>query len=181
MDSITRFAVAQREIGLSAGEPPTAKGYTPTVFTELPRLLERAGPGTGAGTITGIFSVLVEGDDHNEPVADAVRAILDGHIVLSRELGARNHYPAIDVLGSVSRVMPDVTRVEHRLKAGQVREWMAAIRETEDLVSVGAYVAGSNPRVDEALTRRERIDGFLRQAADAPTTLDATLAALDAL
>jgi flagellar biosynthesis/type III secretory pathway ATPase len=125
--------------------------------------------------------VLVEGDDHNEPVADAVRAILDGHIMLSRELGARNHYPAIDVLGSVSRIMPDVTRVEHRLKAGQVREWLAAIRETEDLVSVGAYVAGSNPRVDEALAKRERIDSFLKQHADAPCAFEATLGGLGEL
>jgi FliI/YscN family ATPase len=181
MDSVTRFAMAQREVGLAAGEPPTAKGYPPSVFALLPGLLERAGNLTGRGGITGLYTVLVEGDDHNEPVADAVRAILDGHIVLSRELGARNHYPAIDVLGSVSRIMPDVTRVEHRLKAGQVREWLAAIRETEDLVSVGAYVSGSNPRVDDALARRERIDGFLRQSAEAPCGFDATLAALDDL
>jgi flagellar biosynthesis/type III secretory pathway ATPase len=151
------------------------------VFALLPGLLERAGNLTGRGGITGLYTVLVEGDDHTEPVADAVRAILDGHIVLSRELGARNHYPAIDVLSSISRTMPDVTRVEHRLKAGQVRQWMAAIKETEDLLSVGAYVAGSNPRVDEALSKRERIDGFLRQNADAPTSLEASLAALDAL
>ena len=181
MDSVTRFAMAQREVGLAAGEPPTAKGYPPSVFALLPGLLERAGNLAGRGGITGLYTVLVEGDDHSEPVADAVRAILDGHIVLSRELGARNHYPAIDVLGSVSRTMPDVTRVEHRLKAGQIREWMAAIRETEDLVSVGAYVAGSNPRVDEALARRERIEGFLRQSADAPCSLDASLDALHAI
>src|ERR1700754_3934570 len=166
MDSVTRFAMAQREVGLAIGEPPATRGYTPSVFALLPGLLERAGNLAGRGGITGLYTVLVEGDDHSEPVADAVRAILDGHIVLSRELGARNHYPAIDVLSSVSRTMPDVTRVEHRLKAGQVRQWMAAIRETEDLLSVGAYVAGSNPRVDEALSKRDRIDGFLRQNAD---------------
>jgi FliI/YscN family ATPase len=181
MDSVTRFAMAQREVGLAAGEPPTAKGYPPSVFALLPGLLERAGNLAGRGGITGLYTVLVEGDDHSEPVADAVRAILDGHIVLSRELGARNHYPAIDVLASISRTMPDVTRVEHRLKAGQVREWMSAIRETEDLVSVGAYVAGSNPRVDDALARRERIDAFLRQPADTPCTFAESLEALQAI
>jgi FliI/YscN family ATPase len=181
MDSVTRFAMAQREVGLAAGEPPTAKGYPPSVFALLPGLLERAGNLSGRGGITGLYTVLVEGDDHTEPIADAVRAILDGHIVLSRELGARNHYPAIDVLHSISRTMPDVTRVEHRLKAGQIREWLSAIRETEDLVSVGAYVSGSNPRVDEALARRERIDAFLRQAAGAPCGFDAALEALQAI
>jgi FliI/YscN family ATPase len=181
MDSVTRFAMAQREVGLAAGEPPTAKGYPPSVFALLPGLLERAGNLAGRGGITGLYTVLVEGDDHSEPVADAVRAILDGHIVLSRELGARNHYPAIDVLSSISRTMPDVTRVEHRLKAGQVREWLSAIRETEDLVSVGAYVAGSNPRVDEALARRERIAAFLRQPAETPCTFAESLEALQAI
>ena len=122
--------------------------------------------------------MLVEGDDLNEPIADAVRAILDGHIVLSRELGARNHYPAIDILSSVSRTMPDVTRVDHRLKAGQVRDWMSAAKETEDLVSVGAYVAGSNPRVDEALARRGQIEAFLKQPADVACSLDESIAAL---
>jgi FliI/YscN family ATPase len=178
MDSVTRFAMAQREVGLAAGEPPTAKGYPPSVFAMLPGLLERAGNMRGGGGITGFYTVLVEGDDHSEPVADAVRAILDGHIVLSRELGARNHYPAIDILSSVSRTMPDVTRVDHRLKAGQVRDWMSAIKETEDLVSVGAYVAGSSPRVDDALARRERIEGFLKQPPDAPSPLDASIARL---
>jgi FliI/YscN family ATPase len=181
MDSVTRFAMAQREIGLAAGEPPTAKGYPPSVFALLPGLLERAGNLRGRGGITGIYTVLVEGDDHSEPVADAVRAILDGHIVLSRDLGSKNHYPAIDILPSVSRTMPDVTRVEHRLKAAQVRDWLSAIRETEDLVSVGAYVAGSNPRVDQALARRQAIDGFLRQPADEPCQFDAAIRALIAL
>jgi flagellum-specific ATP synthase len=181
MDSVTRFAMAQREVGLAAGEPPTAKGYPPSVFALLPGLLERAGNLRGGGGITGFYTVLVEGDDHTEPVADSVRAILDGHIVLSRELGARNHYPAIDILSSVSRTMPDVTRVEHRLKAGQVRDWMSAVRETEDLVSVGAYVAGSNPRVDEALARRERIESFLKQPSDLACGLDESIAALQAI
>ena len=181
MDSVTRFAMAQREVGLAAGEPPTAKGYPPSVFALLPGLLERAGNLRGRGGITAFYTVLVEGDDHNEPVADPVRAILDGHVVLSRELGARNHYPAIDILPSVSRTMPDVTAVEHRVKAGQVRDWLSAIRETEDLVSVGAYVAGSTPRIDEALARRERIDAFLRQPADDACTFESSVAALLAL
>lgn len=166
MDSVTRFAMAQREVGLAAGEPPTAKGYPPSVFALLPGLLERAGNLRTGGSITAFYSVLVEGDDTNEPIADAVRGILDGHIVLSRDLAARNHYPAIDILQSVSRTMPDVTDASHRQKAGQVREWIAALRDSEDLVSVGAYVAGSNPRIDGALARREAIDRFLCQPAD---------------
>jgi FliI/YscN family ATPase len=166
MDSVTRFAMAQREVGLAAGEPPTAKGYPPSVFAMLPGLLERAGNLRGSGSITAIYSVLVEGDDTNEPIADAVRGILDGHIVLSRDLGARNHYPAIDVLPSVSRTMPEVTDVTHRQKAGLVRDWLAALRDSEDLVNVGAYVPGSNPRVDAALARRTAIDAFLCQPSD---------------
>ena len=181
MDSVTRFAMAQREVGLAAGEPPTAKGYPPSVFALLPGLLERAGNVRGQGSITGLYTVLVEGDDTNEPVADNVRAILDGHIVLSRDLGARNHYPAIDVLHSVSRTMPDVTTVDHRLKAGQVRDWMATVRDSEDLVSVGAYVAGSNPRIDEALARRSAVEAFLRQPAEDLVSPDAARAALEAL
>jgi flagellum-specific ATP synthase len=166
MDSVTRFAMAQREVGLAAGEPPTTKGYPPSVFSELPALLERAGSVSGRGSITAMYTVLVDGDDHNEPVADAVRAILDGHVVLSRDLAASNHYPAIDVLQSVSRTMPDVTTPAHRQKAGVVRSWMAAIRDTEDLVSVGAYVPGANPRIDEARAHAEAITAFLCQPAD---------------
>jgi FliI/YscN family ATPase len=166
MDSVTRFAMAQREVGLAAGEPPTAKGYPPSVFALLPTLLERSGNLTGRGSITAFYTVLVEGDDHTEPVADHVRAILDGHIVLSRELAERNHYPAIDVLQSVSRTMPDVTAAEHRAKAGQVREWLATVRSSEDLVNVGAYVPGANPRIDGALAKREVLESFLRQPAD---------------
>jgi flagellum-specific ATP synthase len=181
MDSVTRFAMAQREVGLADGEPPTAKGYPPSVFALLPGLLERAGNVRGQGSITGFYTVLVEGDDTSEPVADNVRAILDGHIVLSRELGARNHYPAIDVLHSVSRTMPDVTTVDHRLKAGTVRDWMATLRDSEDLVSVGAYVAGSNPRIDEALAKRGDIEHFLRQPADDLVSLDEARASLEAL
>ena len=181
MDSVTRFAMSQREVGLAAGEPPTAKGYPPSVFALLPKLLERPGNLRGRGSITAFYTVLVEGDDQTEPIADAVRSILDGHIVLSREMGARNHYPAIDIINSVSRTMPDVTEVEQRLKAGQVREWLSAIRDHEDLISVGAYVPGSVPRVDEAFARREAIDQFLRQSADALTTFPEAVDALRAL
>lgn len=181
MDSVTRFAMAQREVGLAAGEPPTSKGYPPSVFAMLPGLLERAGNLRGRGSITGFYTVLVEGDDQNDPIADSVRAIVDGHIVLSRDLGARNHYPAIDILSSVSRTMPDVTTEPHRASAGQLREWMATLRDSEDLVSVGAYVAGTNPRIDAALKRKDAINGFLRQSADALVTLDESLAALKAL
>jgi flagellum-specific ATP synthase len=166
MDSVTRFATAQREVGLAAGEPPTTKGYPPSVFGLLPGLLERAGAVRGRGSITALYTVLVDGDDHNEPIADAVRAILDGHIVLARELAVRHHYPPIDVLRSVSRTMPDVTTVRHRQQAGQVREWMAAIHDSEDLVSVGAYVPGSNPVVDTARAKAEAIRRFLCQDAD---------------
>jgi FliI/YscN family ATPase len=181
MDSVTRFAMAQREVGLAAGEPPTAKGYPPSVFARLPGLLERAGAIRGRGSITAFYTVLVEGDDQNEPVADAVRAILDGHIVLDRGLAARNQYPAIDVLQSVSRTMPDVTTVEHRARAGALREWLATLRESEDLVSVGAYAAGSNPRIDAALARREAIGRFLCQPADTIVRCADAIQALTAL
>jgi flagellum-specific ATP synthase len=166
MDSVTRFAMAQREVGLAAGEPPTTKGYPPSVFALLPTLLERAGAVRDRGSITAMYTVLVDGDDHNEPVADAVRSILDGHIVLSRDLASRHHYPPIDVLQSVSRTMPDVTDEEHRRSAARLRTWMAAIRDSEDLVSVGAYVEGSNPKIDEARSRRDAIESYLCQAAD---------------
>ncbi len=181
MDSVTRFAMAQREVGLAAGEPPTAKGYPPSVFALLPGLLERAGNVRGKGSITAIYSVLVEGDDTNEPIADAVRGILDGHIVLSRELAGRNHYPAIDILSSISRTMPDVTEVAHRQRAAAVREWMATLRDTEDLVSVGAYVRGTTPRIDQALERRERIQQFLCQPADTLVGFGDALDALQAI
>jgi len=181
MDSVTRFAMAQREVGLAAGEPPTAKGYPPSVFALLPGLLERAGNVRGKGSITAVYSVLVEGDDTNEPIADAVRGILDGHIVLSRELAGRNHYPAIDILSSISRTMPDVTEVTHRRRAAEVREWLATLRDTEDLVSVGAYVKGTTPRIDQALERRERIQSFLCQPADALVGFGDAVEALQAI
>jgi FliI/YscN family ATPase len=181
MDSITRFAMAQREVGLAAGEPPTAKGYPPSVFARLPGLLERAGAVSGKGSITAFYTVLVEGDDHNEPVADAVRAILDGHIVLSRDLAAKNHYPAIDILQSVSRTMPDVTTAAHRERAGAVREWLATIRDNDDLVSVGAYVPGSNPRVDAAFAHRDAVGRFLCQPADTDVRLADAITQLHSL
>ena len=162
MDSVTRFAMAQREVGLAIGEPTTTRGYTPSVFALLPKLLERAGT-SEIGTITGLYTVLVDGDDMNEPVADAVRSILDGHIVLSRKLAAANHYPAIDVLASISRVMSDVVSPAHGAAASAVRDLMATYREAEDLINIGAYVAGSNARVDLALARYDDIRAFLRQ------------------
>ena len=171
MDSVTRFAVAQREIGLSAGEPPTAKGYTPTVFTELPRLLERAGPGTGPGTITGIFTVLVEGDDHNEPVADAVRAILDGHIVMERQIAERGRYPAINVLRSVSRTMPRAADPAYLAVLSRARQVMAIYADMEELIRLGAYRAGSSPEVDEAIALHRPLEEFLGQAKDESTPL----------
>ena len=181
MDSVTRFAMAQREVGLAAGEPPTAKGYPPSVFALLPGLLERAGSLRGRGSITGLYTVLVEGDDQTEPIADSVRAILDGHIVLARDLAARDHYPAIDVLQSISRTMPDVTTVEHRAQTAQVRQWLATIRDSEDLISVGAYVSGSNPEVDTALGQRAAITDFARQRADTLSGFESNLEALRAL
>jgi flagellum-specific ATP synthase len=171
MDSITRFAVSQREIGLSAGEPPTAKGYTPTVFTELPRLLERAGPGTGEGTITGLFSVLVEGDDHNEPVADAVRAILDGHVVMERAIAERGRYPAINILKSVSRTMPRAADPAYLPVINQARQVMATYADMEELIRLGAYRAGSSAEVDEAIRLHRPLEQFLAQGKEEATTL----------
>jgi len=178
MDSVTRLALAQREVGLAIGEPPATRGYTPSVFALLPRLLERAGT-AGRGSITGLYTVLVEGDDMNEPVADAVRGILDGHIVLSRELAHQNHYPAIDILQSVSRVMPAVTSRAHRDAAGRLRSLLAAYREAQDLISIGAYVAGTNPAVDAARAAIESIRCFLRQQADEPSDLAAAISQLE--
>jgi flagellum-specific ATP synthase len=171
MDSVTRFAMAQREIGLSAGEPPTAKGYTPTVFTELPKLLERAGPGMGAGTITGIFTVLVDGDDHNEPIADAVRGILDGHVVMQRSIAERGRFPAINVLKSVSRTMPKSADQAYLPVIMRGRQVMATYADMEELIRLGAYRAGSSPEVDEAIRLHEPLEGFLRQAKDEKASL----------
>jgi flagellum-specific ATP synthase/type III secretion protein N (ATPase) len=180
MDSVTRFAMAQREVGLAIGEPPATKGYTPSVFALLPRLLERPGM-FGNGSITAFFTVLVDGDDLNEPISDAVRGILDGHIVLSRALAASNHYPAVDVLNSISRLMPDITDEEHRARAGRLRDLLAAYHQAEDLINIGAYVAGSNPRVDEAVQIHQKIIDFLRQGMYEHNDYEETLAALNAL
>jgi len=171
VDSVTRFAMAQREIGLSAGEFPASRGYPPSVLSELPRLLERAGSGE-VGSITALYTVLVEGDDMNDPVADTVRSILDGHIVLTRALAQRGHYPSIDVSASVSRVSTAVTTPAQQRLATTLREHLAAYEESRDLIEVGAYVAGSNPRTDAAITLREPILEFLQQRADQPSSYD---------
>ncbi len=172
MDSITRFAMANREIALSTGEPPGQKGYTPSVFAKLPKLMERAGTKKGAGSITGIYTVLVEGGDMDEPIADAVRGISDGHIVLSRQLAARNHYPAIDVLASISRVMPKVSSKEHKIVASHLRDLLAAYKESEDLITVGAYARGSNPKVDKAIVIYDDLINLLRQQVEESYTIE---------
>jgi len=179
MDSITRFAMAQREVGLAVGEPPTTKGYPPSVFSLLPKLLERAG-NSERGSITGFYSVLVEADDMNDPIGDAVRSILDGHIALSRSLASRGHYPPIEVLDSVSRCMLDVTSDEHRELSRQMRSHLATYREAEDLVNIGAYVAGSNPEIDGALRRMPNIRQFLRQDLYEPCAFENLNAAMTA-
>ena len=178
MDSVTRLAMAQREIGLAAGEPPSQKGYTPSVFSLLPKLFERAGR-FETGSITGFFTVLVEGDDMNEPVADTVRGILDGHVVLSRDLAQAGHYPAIDVLQSVSRVMPQVVSKEHLGKAAQIRQTLAEYRRSEDLIRLGAYVSGTSPRLDASIRAMDDLNGFLRQGRSENVTLPETVAHLD--
>lgn len=172
MDSLTRFAMAQREVGLAVGEPPTTRGYTPSVFTLLPRLLERAGNDHGPGSLTGLYTVLVEGDDMNDPIGDAARAILDGHIVLSRDLAARAHYPSIDVLQSASRCMNEVVVPGHRQAAGVVRRLMATWREVEDLIRIGAYKQGSDPRADQAVASIEAVNMLLQQGVDEDAGLD---------
>jgi flagellum-specific ATP synthase len=171
MDSVTRFAMAQREIGLSAGEPPTAKGYTPTVFTELPRLLERAGPGTEQGTITGVFTVLVDGDDHNEPIADAVRGILDGHIVMERAIAERGRYPAINVLKSISRTMPRAADPAYLPALTRARQVMATYADMEELIRLGAYRPGTSADVDAAIRLHKPLEDFLRQGKEEATSL----------
>jgi flagellum-specific ATP synthase len=169
MDSVTRFSMAMREVGLSVGEPPTTKGYTASVFAALPRLLERAGTSSGDGAITGVFTVLVEGDDLSDPIADAARAILDGHVVLSRRMAERGHYPAIDVSASISRVMPHLVDKPQMQLAMRARELITSYREAEDLLAVGAYKRGTIARLDEALHRMPKLDAFLRQNLDEPT------------
>jgi flagellum-specific ATP synthase len=181
MDSVTRYAMALREVGLAIGEPPTTKGYTPSVFAALPRLMERAGTVAGKGSITGVYTVLVEGDDLSDPIADASRAILDGHFVLTRSLAERGHYPAIDVPRSISRVMPAVVPKSHMALALRLRELLAAYAEAEDLVAVGAYRAGSLPRLDDALARMPKIEKFLRQGDGETKAPPVVLKELDAI
>lgn len=171
VDSITRLAMAQREIGLAIGEPPATKGFTPSVFSMLPKFLERAGNSEN-GTITGLFTVLVEGDDMDEPIADAARSILDGHLVLTRKLAHRNHFPAIDILESISRCMPDVIREDHLKLTGQIKDFMAAFRENEDLIQIGAYAAGSSERVDRSIKLHDPLFNFLRQDRSEKSTFD---------
>ena len=163
MDSLTRFAMAQREVGLATGEPPVSRGYTPSVFGTMPKLLERAG-NSEKGSITGLYTVLVDGDDMTEPVTDTARGILDGHIVLSRSLANRNQYPAIDVLASVSRVMPDIISSEHKKAAGELKKALAIYRDAEDLINIGAYVKGSNENIDHAVSLINNILDFVQQS-----------------
>lgn len=180
MDSVTRFAMAQREVGLTVGEPPATRGYTPSVFALLPRLLERAGT-SAKGSITGIYTVLVDGDDMNEPIADAVRSILDGHIVLSRNIAAQNHFPAIDVLASVSRVMSAVVPKEHMEANRKLRALMAVYKEAEDLIHIGAYVKGSSPKIDEAVQKVDAINDFLCQGVFEVQSFEETIQRLEGI
>jgi flagellum-specific ATP synthase len=181
MDSVTRFAMSSREVGLAIGEPPTSRGYTPSVFSQLPKLLERAGTCQGKGSITGIYTVLVEGDDMNEPIADAVRSIVDGHIVLTRDLASRGHYPAIDILASISRCMSDVMDKEHMARARRFLEILAVYRKSEDLINIGAYAQGSNPKIDQAIAKIDDLDGYLCQQVDEKTSIADSAQALTAL
>lgn len=174
MDSLTRFAMAQREIGLATGEPPVSRGYTPSIFSIMPKLLERSG-NYEKGSITGIYTVLVEGDDMNEPIADTVRGILDGHVILSRKLAMQNHYPAIDVLSSISRIMPDIASGDHKVMAGRMRSLMATYDSYADLIAIGAYKSGSNPEVDRAIQYHDRINDFLKQQVGEHYDMDMVL------
>lgn len=174
MDSLTRFAMAQREIGLAIGEPPIARGYTPSIYAELPKLLERAG-NFQSGSITGIYTVLVEGDDTNEPISDTVRSIIDGHIVLSRDLAHKNHFPAIDIGASISRLMSDIATPEHKAAASRVRDMLAEYNKNIDLISIGAYKHGSNPKLDEAVDKIDEINAFLKQAVGEKFTFEETI------
>jgi len=180
MDSLTRFAMAQRETGLSIGEPPVARGYTPSLYAVLPKLLERTGK-FERGSITGIYTVLVEGDDVNEPISDTVRGILDGHIVLSRTVAMRNHYPAIDILASISRLMNEIVPQEHMQMASQIRATLSAYYENYDLISIGAYKTGTNPKIDYAIQNIDRINDFLKQDIDDKFTFDETMQLMQAL
>ncbi|MBP5532590.1 MAG: flagellar protein export ATPase FliI [Lachnospiraceae bacterium] len=180
MDSLTRFSMAQREIGLAAGEPPVSRGYPPSVYSEMPKLLERAGKGA-VGSITGLYTVLVDGDDFNEPITDTARGILDGHIVLSRKIAAKGHYPAIDVLSSISRVMSSIVTKEQKKLAAELKMVMATYNESEDLINIGAYKAGANKNIDYAIEKIDAVNNFLCQGTDEKFTFEETLAALKAI
>ena len=180
MDSLTRFSMAQREIGLASGEPPVSRGYPPSVYSEMPRLLERAGR-SSKGSITGLYTVLVDGDDFNEPITDTARSILDGHIVLSRKLGHKNHYPAIDVLASISRCMSQITTKEHKKAAGKLRNVLATYNEAEDLINIGAYKSGSNPSIDYAISKIDEVNEFLCQDVDEKFSFEDSMEILNGL
>lgn len=180
MDSLTRVAMALREVGLAVGEPPTSRGYTPSVFAFMPRLLERAGCSEN-GSITGLYTVLVEGDDFNEPVSDTVRGLLDGHILLTRDLAEQNHFPAVDVLGSVSRLMVQVADKEHQAAAGRIKDLLATYRKAEDLINIGAYVRGASAKIDRAVALKDDIDQLLRQGIHEQVSFEQTLAQLQAI
>jgi flagellum-specific ATP synthase len=181
VDSLTRFAMAQREIGLSVGEPPATKGYTPSVFSLLPKLLERSGNMEGRGSITGLYTILVEGDDFNEPVSDSARSLLDGHVSLTRELANKNHYPAVDVLQSVSRVMIDIVDEEQKQMAGKIVNILATYKKAEDLINIGAYEHGSNPEIDYAISMIDRVNNFLKQNIDEKIDFNQTKVQMKAL
>ena len=180
MDSLTRFSMAQREIGLASGEPPVTRGYPPSVYSEMPKLLERAGNGKD-GSITGLYTVLVDGDDMNEPIADTARGILDGHFVLSRTLAQKNHYPAIDVLQSISRCMSAVADKEHKRFAGMMKNVMATYNGAEDLINIGAYKSGSNPDIDFAISKIKEVNAFLMQSTDEKFLFEDELAGLKSI
>ena len=180
MDSLTRFCMAQREIGLASGEPPVSRGYPPSVYSELPKLLERAGC-DDKGSITGLYTVLVDGDDFNEPITDTARSILDGHIMLNRKLGHKNHYPAIDVLQSISRCMSQIAEREHKTVAGKLKNVLATYNEAEDLINIGAYKAGSNPDIDYAISKIQTVNQFLRQGVDEKYTFEETVVLMKGL
>ncbi|WMC94405.1 flagellar protein export ATPase FliI [Kineothrix sp. MB12-C1] len=180
MDSLTRFSMAQREIGLASGEPPVSRGYPPSVYSEMPKLLERAGR-SREGSITGLYTVLVDGDDFNEPITDTARSILDGHIMLSRKLAHRNHYPAIDVLQSISRCMSQITEREHKQTAGKLKNVLATYNEAEDLINIGAYKSGSNPNIDYAIEKIEAVNAFLLQAVEDRVSFEETVQNMEAI
>ena len=180
MDSLTRFSMAQREIGLASGEPPVTRGYPPSIYAEMPKLLERAGNGA-RGSITGLYTVLVDGDDFNEPITDTARSILDGHIVLNRKIAQQNHYPAIDVLASISRCMSQIATKEHKAVAGKLKNVMATYNEAEDLINIGAYKAGSNPKIDFAIQKIDAVNDFLLQSTDSKFDFDEEVRLLTAI